>query len=159
VPYLPPHPFRGMKYHRYPIFVFEQPSNEWLASRTQVFENHRDQVIQRLREGPTTNTSDTPIISPLLSIPTTTETSLRTYCTRSPPRKTKYVWNEGDEYDRDDFNIRAWANQLGMKPVGAHLVRCEWDDNVLELLKKLDIEERAFKKIRSEETSHLDFQI
>ena len=47
---------------------------------------------------------------------------------------------------------------MGMKPVGAHLVRCEWDENVPIICQELGLKERAFKKIRSEETSIFDFQ-
>jgi hypothetical protein len=133
IPYLPPHPFRGMKYHRYPFFVFEQPSDEWLASRTQVF--------NRLKSPEN------------ISLPTSTSTSttgLRTYANDAGFAKSKYAWQN---LDRDTFSIRAWSNQMGMKPVGAHLVRCEWDDNVPIILQELGIQERAFKKVKSEETS------
>jgi len=138
VPYLPPHPFRGMKYHRYPIFVFEQPSKEFYQR-------------QALRQQPdpqqsqTTPSLDGTKVSPLLTITATTGTTLRTFSTNSKL------------YDRDNFSIRTWANSMGMKPVGAHLVRCEWDANVPSILESLNITERAFKKIKSEETSMFDF--
>ena len=68
VPYLPPHPFRGMKYHRYPIFVFEQPSKE-VAQRQQSL-LHQQQIRQQPKEidNATTNTEGIKI-SPLLTIP------------------------------------------------------------------------------------------
>jgi len=75
--------------------------------------------------------------------------TLRTYSTSSRLPTTTY--------DRDDFNIRAWANINGLKPVGAHLVRCEWDENVSEIIASFGLEEKAFKKIKSEETSPFDF--
>ena len=139
VPYLPPHPFRGMKYHRYPIFVFEQPSKEWYQRQTlhQQTQQPQPQTLPSL---------DGTKISPLLTIPATTGTTLRTFSTNSD-----YV------YDRDNFSIRNWANSMGMKPVGAHLVRCEWDTYVPSILQSLNIKERAFKKIKSEETSMFDF--
>ena len=46
---------------------------------------------------------------------------------------------------------------MGMKPVGAHLVRCEWDENVPVIMESLGLKERAFKKIKSQETSIYDF--
>ena len=158
VPYLPPHPFRGMKYHRYPIFVFEQPSDEWLATRPQVFQQRiaAKAIPLSTTETPTSSTNDglASKISPLLATATPGNT-LRTYATESNPwGKYKYVW---ENLKRDDFNIRAWANQMGMKPVGAHLLRCEWDENVPSILQKLGIKERAFKKIKSQETSPFDF--
>jgi hypothetical protein len=159
VPYLPPHPFRGMKYHRYPIFVFEQPSDEWLATRPQVFQQKLAATASQpspAPEPPTTTTADSVAskVSPLLA-QATTGTTLRTYTTESNPwGRYKYVW---DNLKRDNFNIRAWANQMGMKPVGAHLVRCEWDENVPSILQTLGIKERAFKKIKSQETSPFDF--
>ena len=154
VPYLPPHPFRGMKYHRYPLFVFEQPPDEWLESRTAAYQQHKEQVLQQQYPPPSANQSTDIKVSPLVSMPNTSSTTLRTYATESSPRKSKYAW---DNLDRDKFNIRAWANQMGMKPVGAHLVRCEWDANVPIILESLGIQERAFKKIKSEETHPLDF--
>ena len=154
VPYLPPHPFRGMKYHRYPIFVFEQPSDEWLASRDEVFQNHKQQMIeQQYSSIPTAPTPDRQI-SPLLAMSSGSSTPVRTFATQSSLRKSKYAW---DNLDRDKFNIRGWANQMGMKPVGAHLVRCEWDSNVPVILESLGIQERAFKKIKSQENHPLDF--
>lgn len=140
IPYLPPHPYRGMKYHRYPLFVFEQPSDEWLASRTQVFTQRKEQRQSSLEN-----------ISPLPTPSTTT--GLRTYATDAGFVKSKYAWQN---LERNNFNIRAWANQMGMKPVGAHLVRCEWDENVPVILESLGIPERAFKRIKSQETSSFD---
>ena len=159
VPYLPPHPFRGMKYHRYPIFIFEQPSNEWLNARTRVFRDHKQQVTQQLDpaqqvESESPSLTDGIQVSPLLTIPSSGTTTMRTYSTKS---KTKYIWSPHDIVNRDTFNLRAWANQLGLKPVGAHLVRCEWDQSVPEVLRLLGIPERAFKTIKSEETSPFDF--
>jgi len=156
VPYLPPHPFRGMKYHRYPIFVFEQPSDEWLSTRTQIHTQHKQSQIQSdlhpaAAPVPPSTTTDSNF-SPLLTMSTASQgTGLRTYATES---KSKYAWTN---LDRDTFSIRAWANQMGMKPVGAHLVRCEWDENVPHILQLLGIKERAFKKIKSQETSPFDF--
>jgi hypothetical protein len=178
VPYLPPHPFRGMKYHRYPIFVFEQPSDEWLATRAQIHAQRKQSKIQSSSDPTTpstTTTTTTPVstssasttpataptdpnFSPLLAMSTntaaaaTTGNSLRTYATES---KSKYAWTN---LNRDKFSIRGWANQMGMKPVGAHLVRCEWDENVPNILQLLGIKERAFKKIKSQETSPFDFE-
>lgn len=154
VPYLPPHPFRGMKYHRYPIFVFEQPSDEWLSTRTQIHTQHKQSQLQSdlpARSASPSTTTD-PNVSPLLAMSSTQGSSLRTYATES---KSKYAWTN---LDRDTFSIRAWANQMGMKPVGAHLVRCEWDENVPHILQLLGIKERAFKKIKSQETSPFDFR-
>lgn len=158
VPYLPPHPFRGMKYHRYPIFVFEQPSEEWLATRTQVHSQRKQQLQSKPSNPPevTTSTSSStsttdPNFSPLLTISNPSATSLRTYATDS---KSKYAW---PNLNRDTFSIRGWANQMGMKPVGAHLVRCQWDENVPNILQLLGIKERAFKKIKSQETTPFDF--
>ena len=145
VPYLPPHPFRGMKYHRYPIFVFEQPSDEWLASRTQVFTEHKEQIRQQ-QNNPS---------SLLPSSLSSSGNTLRTYATESKPSKSKYGWQD---FNRDTFSIRAWANQMGMKPVGAHLLRCEWDENVPLILRTLGVQERAFKKIKSQETSPFDYR-
>jgi len=160
VPYLPPHPFRGMKYHRYPIFIFEQPSNEWLKARTRVFREHKKQVTQQLEQPQqlqpeSASLTDAIQVSPLLTtIPSSGTTTMRTYSTKS---KSKYIWSPHDTVNRDTFNLRAWANQLGLKPVGAHLVRCEWDGSVPEVLRLLGIPERAFKTIKSEETSPFDF--
>src|ERR1700721_1393341 len=112
IDYLPPHPFRGMAYHRYPLFVFQQPPDTWLESR--------------------------PWLSPR----------------HDRPNLSKYAW---ENINRDTFSLRAWANQMGMKPVGAHLLRCEWDEHVPEILSRLGIPERAFKKIKSQETSPFDF--
>jgi len=140
IPYLPPHPFRGMKYHRYPLFVFEQPSDEWLASRTQVFTQRKEQ-----RKLPSLDNIS----------PSSSGNTLRTYATDAGAPKSKYAWQN---LDRDTFSIRAWANQMGMKPVGAHLVRCEWDENVPHILQVLGIPERAFKKIKSQETSPFDYR-
>lgn len=163
VPYLPPHPFRGMKYHRYPIFVFEQPSDEWLETRTQVHSQHKQSQLQSDQPAlPTTTTTTTapqattdPNFSPLMAMSSTTGAAtgntLRTYATES---KSKYAWTN---LDRDTFSIRAWANQMGMRPVGAHLVRCEWDENVPHILQLLGIKERAFKRIKSQETTPFDF--
>jgi hypothetical protein len=153
VPYLPPHPFRGMKYHRYPILVFEQPADEWLATRDAVFQEHKLEALQQtgLRIESTDTTSTEALaskLSPLLSTMSTT-TGIRAYTTDSKPRS-KYDWSN---LDRDTFSIRAWANQMGMKPVGAHLVRCEWDENVPSILQSYNIPERAFKKIKSQECS------
>lgn len=148
VPYLPPHPFRGMRYHRYPVFVFEQPSKE-VAQRQQSL-LQQQQIHQQPKEidTPTTNTERIKI-SPLLAIQSTTGAALRTYSTNSKSPTTII--------DRDNFNIRRWANSMGMKPVGAHLVRCEWDENVPVILESLGLKERAFKKIKSQETSIYDF--
>lgn len=146
VPWLPPHPFRGMKYHRYPLFVFEQPPDEWLASRTEVYRQHKESQLEQCSKVPLDST-----MAPLLTIPTTSANTLRTYATAT---NSKYHWSN---INRDNFNVRAWANQMGMKPVGAHLVRCEWDDNVPRICESLGIKERAFKKIRSEETDRFDF--
>lgn len=147
VPYLPPHPFRGMKYHRYPIFVFEQPSKE-VAQRQQSL--LQQQIRQQPNEIDTVTTYTEGIkISPLLTIPSTTGTNLRTYSTNSKSPTTIV--------DCDNFNIRKWANAMGMKPVGAHLVRCEWDEHVPVILESLGLKERAFKKIKSQETSIFDF--
>ena len=163
VEYLPPHPFRGMKYHRYPIFVFEQPSQQWLESRTQVFRQHQQQVQQQgfpttpaepPQEPDSSSITEGIQVSPLLTISSSPAATMRTYSTRS---KSKYVWSPSDAVERDTFNLRAWANQMGMKPVGAHLVRCEWDESVPDVLRQLGIPERAFKKIKSEETSPFDF--
>jgi len=163
VPYLPPHPFRGMKYHRYPIFVFEQPSNEWLKARAGVFREHKQKVIQQPQqlqrlEQESPSLTDGIQVSPLLAtIPSSSgATTLRTYSTKSKS-KSKYIWSPHDTVNRDTFNLRAWANQMGMKPVGAHLVRCEWDESVPQVLRLLGIPERAFKTIKSEETSPFDF--
>ena len=151
VPYLPPHPYKGMKYHRYPIFVFEQPSKEWEEKQAV------HQVLQQSQKRKTperpldaTSTTDGTQITPLLTMMgSASAATLRTYSTSSRlPTPT---------YDRDDFNIRAWANINGLKPVGAHLVRCEWDENVSEIIASLGLEEKAFKKIKSEETSPFDF--
>src|SRR5271169_1439528 len=62
VSYLPPHPFRGMKYHRYPIFVFEQPSKEWYLKQTlrQQSEQPQSKIIPSL---------DGTNVLPLLTIP------------------------------------------------------------------------------------------
>src|SRR3981189_3160464 len=62
VPYLPPHPFRGMKYHRYPIFVFEQPSDEWLATRSQIQAQRKQPQTKKTPPppGPTTPPSPHP---------------------------------------------------------------------------------------------------
>ena len=148
VPYLPPHPFRGMTYHRYPIFVFEQPSKE-VAERQQVL-LRQQQIPQQPKEiDPPTANTDGIKISPLLTIPSTTGTTLRTYSTNSKSPTTII--------DRDRFNIRKWANSMGMKPVGAHLVRCEWDENVPVIMQSLGLKERAFKRIKSQETSIFDF--
>jgi hypothetical protein len=147
VPYLPPHPFRGMKYHRYPIFVFEQPSKE-VAQRQQSL--LQQQIRQQTNEIDAVTTYTEGIkISPLLTIPSTTGTNLRTYSTNSKSPATIL--------DCDNFNIRKWANAMGMKPVGAHLVRCEWDEHVPVILESLGLKERAFKKIKSQETSIYDF--
>jgi hypothetical protein len=160
VPYLPPHPFRGMKYHRYPIFIFEQPSKEWLNARTRVFRDHKQQVTQQLEQPQQVEPESASLtegiqVSPLLTIPSSSgTTTMRTYSTKS---KSKYIWSPNDTVNRDTFNLRAWANQLGLKPVGAHLVRCEWDESVPEVLRLLGIPERAFKTIKSEETSPFDF--
>ena len=161
VPYLPPHPFRGMKYHRYPIFVFEQPSEEWLESRTRVFMENKRKMKESYPIDPPPLEAESPSlaegmqVSPLLAtIPSSSGTTLRTYSTTS---KSKYIWSPNDPVNRDTFNLRAWANQMGMKPVGAHLVRCEWDESVPEVLRLLGVQERAFKKIKSEETSPFDF--
>lgn len=162
VPYLPPHPFRGMKYHRYPIFVFEQPSDEWLATRTQIHSQHKQQQLQSKPSTPTTTspattaptaTATDPSLSPLLAMSNATPgpSGLRTYATDS---KSKYAWSN---LNRDTFSIRGWANQMGMKPVGAHLVRCQWDENVPNIMQLFGIKERAFKKIKSQETSPFDF--
>ena len=147
VPYLPPHPFRGMKYHRYPIFVFEQPSKEVAQRQSLLQQRHIPQQLKDI-DTPTTNTEGIKI-SPLLTIPNTTGATLRTFSTNSNSPATII--------DRDNFNIRKWANSMGMKPVGAHLVRCEWDEDVPVILESLDIKERAFKKIKSQETSIYDF--
>jgi hypothetical protein len=48
------------------------------------------------------------------------------------------------------------ANQMGMKLVGAHLICCEWDENVPSILLTLGIKERVFKKIKSQETLPFD---
>ena len=152
IPYLPPHPYRGMKYHRYPIFLFEQPSDEWLASRSEVFRLHKEQVLQHNSTAATSATTDGIKVPVSLTIPTTGGTALRAYTT--DVSKSKYGWTN---LDRDNFSIRAWANQMGMKPVGAHIVRCEWDSDVAGILESLRLPERAFKKIRSEETSPFDF--
>lgn len=164
VPYLPPHPFRGMNYHRYPIFVFEQPSQEWLESRTRVFNEHKQQIMQsptinlpQQVETESPSLADGIQVPPLVTtIPSCTGTTLRTYSTTSKS-KPKYIWSPNESVNRDTFNLRAWANQMGMKPVGAHLVRCEWDESVPEVLRLLGIPERAFKTIKSEETSPFDF--
>src|SRR5277367_4283879 len=79
VPYLPPHPFRGMNYHRYPIFVFEQPSKEWYLR----------QALRQQSEQPqpkTASSIDGTKASPLLTTPAMTGTALRTFSTNS-----KYV--------------------------------------------------------------------
>jgi hypothetical protein len=153
VPYLPPHPYRGMKYHRYPIFVFEQPSNEW--KQKQHLQQQNQRVVQPRTETPTN--TETLTMSPLLTIPSTMSTSLRTYATAVPAPDLEPIDSTPSDINRDNFNIRSWARKNGMKPVGAHLVRCEWDADVPEILQSLGLKERAFKKIRSEETSPLDF--
>lgn len=157
VPYLPPHPYKGMAYHRYPIFVFEQPSKEWEEQQTA----HLQQTTKTKpastkptnkksaeRTLDAASTRDGISISPLLaSMGSMSTPALRTFSTSSRP----------PVYDRDNFNIRAWANLNGLKPVGAHLVRCEWDTNVPEIIASLGLEEKAYKKIRSEETTPFDF--
>lgn len=151
VPYLPPHPFRGMKYHRYPIFVFEQPSKKFY-SRQQLIHQQPKEIEQTspttIPSNTTATTDGIKVLPSLLRFPSTTVDTLRTYSTNS---KSKEL------YDRDNFNIRKWVNDMGMKPVGVHLVRCEWDTNVPNILQAFDIKERAFKKIKSEETSMFDF--
>ena len=137
-----------MKYHRYPLFVFEQPSDEWLSTRTEIHHQHKEFRLQERTESPSVPDLT---VSPPLTIPTTPANTLRAYATAST---SKYAWSN---IDRDTFNIRAWANQMGMKPVGAHLVRCEWDSNVPFILQSLGLRERAFKKIKSEETTPFDF--
>lgn len=156
VPYLPPHPYKGMHYHRYPIFVFEQPSKE----REEELASHRraQQTPKKNLENAktpattfdaTSATEGIQVSALLTTIGSTSATTLRTYSTssRSPV----------PTFDRDHFNIRAWANSNGLKPVGAHLVRCEWDEDVPKIIASLGLEERAFKKIRSEETTPFDF--
>jgi hypothetical protein len=162
VPYLPPHPFRGMRYHRYPIFVFEQPSEEWVATRTTVFQEHKLQTFQKTSTNTesSNNPSSKPTenialnLSPLLATLSPATGTVRAYTTDSnPTSKSKY---DPANISRDTFSIRGWANQMGMKPVGAHLVRCEWDDNVPTILQSLGIQERAFKKIKSQDCSPFD---
>src|SRR5262249_7626994 len=127
----------------YPLFVFEQPSDEWIKPRTipYVSTPQPQPSVENIK------------ISPLLTMPST-GSSLRTYVTDSS--KSKYIWWESETHSRENFNVRAWVNQLGMKPVGAHLVRCEWDENVDSIFERYGIQKRAFKKIRSEETSRAD---
>jgi len=150
VPYLPPHPYKGMKYHRYPIFVFEQPSKEWEEKQAahQLLQQSPKKTPERTLDA--TSATDGIQVSPLLTMMgSVSATTLRTYSTSSQlPTPT---------YDRDNFNIRAWANINGLKPVGAHLVRCEWDENVSEIIASFGLEEKAFKKIKREETSPFDF--
>src|SRR5215471_17996434 len=81
VPYLPPHPFRGMKYHRYPIFVFEQPSKEVAQQQSLLQQRHIPQQPKDI-DTPTTNTEGIKI-SPLLTVPNTTGATLRTFSTNS----------------------------------------------------------------------------
>jgi Phosphatidylethanolamine-binding protein len=143
--YLPPHPFKGMAYHRYPIFVFEQPNDQFLATR----------IGLPAQEPPQPNSIPTVSSSPdSIFVTPSPATGARTYATESPPRS-RYLWSA---LRRDRFNLRAWANELGMKPVGAHLVRCEYDEHVPGILASLGLPERAFKRIRSEETSVGDFR-
>src|SRR5271167_3621678 len=80
VPYLPPHPFRGMKYHRYPLFVFEQPSKE-VSQKQQALLNQTEQQQPQLQPitSTTTTTTDGIKVSPLVTIPATTGATLRTY--------------------------------------------------------------------------------
>lgn len=155
VDYLAPHPFRGMKYHRYPIFVFEQPGKEWYlrqrAQRQEAQQAEAQQLLHQQTQSPPTAATEGIKLSPLLTLPPQFPT-LRPYSTKSHPSPSH------DVIDRDNFNIRKWANSNGMKPVGAHLVRCEWDSNVPQILESLGIKERAFKKIKSEETSMFDFE-
>jgi hypothetical protein len=162
VPYLPPHPFRGMRYHRYPIFIFEQPSEEWVATRTTVSPEHKLQTLQQTSintestNTPSSNTTEGVVInlSPLLATLSPATGTVRAYTTDSKPKsKSKY---DLSNINRDTFSIRGWANQMGMKPVGAHIVRCEWDDNVPIILQTLGIQERAFKKIKSQDCSPFD---
>lgn len=152
VPYVPPHPYRGMKYHRYPIFVFEQPSNEWKQRQ-----HLRQQNLDIQPRTAISTKTEALTMSPLLTIPGTMGSSLRTYATATPDPDPESIDTSFAGINRDAFNIRSWATTNGMKPVGAHLVRCIWDANVPEILQSLGLKERAFKKIRSEETSPLDF--
>jgi Phosphatidylethanolamine-binding protein len=157
VPYLPPHPYKGMAYHRYPIFVFEQPSKEWeeqqaahlqQTTKTKSATTKPSNTKSVERTSDTTSTTDGISVSPLLaSVAPMSTPALRTFSTSSRP----------PVYDRDNFNIRAWANLKGLKPVGAHLVRCEWDSHVPGIIASLGLEEKAYKKIRSEETTPFDF--
>ena len=151
VPYLPPHPYKGMKYHRYPIFVFEQPSKEWedkQAAHQLLQKSQQKKTPERTLDA--TSTTDVTQVGPLLTMMgSASATPLRTYSTSSRLPT--------PAYGRDDFNIRAWATANGLKPVGAHLVRCEWDENVSEIIASLGLEEKVFKKIKSEETSPFDF--
>jgi hypothetical protein len=143
-----------MKYHRYPLFVFEQPLDEWIKPRTIPYIPPQEQILPTSQPQSASNTEGIKV-SPLLTTPNAIGSPLRTYTTASS--KSKYIWWEIEEHDRDNFNIRAWANQLGMKPVGAHLVRCVWDENVPNIFEKYGIKERAFKSIKSEENARSDF--
>jgi hypothetical protein len=88
---------------------------------------HASQLFLRITQWPSSLICTDQIPPLLMTMGSMSTMTLRTYSTSSRLPTVMY--------DRNNFSICAWANINGpIKPVGAHLVRCDWDPNVQRII-------------------------
>ena len=125
--YLPPHVQKGIKYHRYCLFVFRQEKPIVLKEEAQ---NPLSAEVPE--SGPTKPDTPAKEVSSESNRPlgVNSETS-----TRSEPKELKVGYQK-----RDGFDLRSFQAKFQLKPIGAFIWRGEWDSGTKDVMERLGLD-------------------
>ncbi|KAK6533553.1 hypothetical protein TWF694_002491 [Orbilia ellipsospora] len=134
-PYEVPYVYKGENYHRYCVFVLEQEGRLDIGKTTENAAATSNPSADASTEGFTPESS---------TATTTPDTSTKTQTLSKPQSKEERIKRLG-------FNLRSFIAKNNLKVIGAHLWRCEFDDSMIQVMKKLGRTDWGMKYVKHPE--------